>query len=159
MLCDWYFSIIRSYLYSIPTERPPLVDEVSVNCCVVNRTDPYGRMLGFLDRSRYYFFQVAPPLYSRAWVDPVSDPLLLRESGNRTRAYGSVARNSDHQTTEADCLFYCQYCTLFENMIKLGRFIADTLYTSFPWHAPWLCHSSYSGYRVSLHLIKTAPAL
>jgi hypothetical protein len=26
---------------------------------------PHGRILGFLDRSRYYFFQVAPQLYSR----------------------------------------------------------------------------------------------
>jgi hypothetical protein len=37
-------------------------------------------------------------------VDPVSDPLLLRKSGsagNRSRTFGSVARNSDHQTTEA----------------------------------------------------------
>jgi hypothetical protein len=37
-------------------------------------------------------------------VDLVSDPLLLRKSGsagNRTRASGSVARNSDHQTTVA----------------------------------------------------------
>jgi hypothetical protein len=37
-------------------------------------------------------------------MDPVTDPLLLRKSssaGNRTRASGSVARNSDHQTTES----------------------------------------------------------
>jgi hypothetical protein len=37
-------------------------------------------------------------------VDPVPDPLLLRKSGstgNRTRTSGSVARNSDHWTTEA----------------------------------------------------------
>jgi hypothetical protein len=37
-------------------------------------------------------------------VDPVPDPLLLRKSGsagNRTRISGSVARNSDHQTTKA----------------------------------------------------------
>jgi hypothetical protein len=27
---------------------------------VVSVTDPYGRILGFLDRSCYYFFQVAP---------------------------------------------------------------------------------------------------
>jgi hypothetical protein len=36
-------------------------------------------------------------LYSRGWVDPVPDPLLLRKSssaGNRTRTSGSVARNS-----------------------------------------------------------------
>jgi hypothetical protein len=41
----------------IPTERPPLVDEVSVNFLrieVVSVTDPYGRILGFLDRSRYF---------------------------------------------------------------------------------------------------------
>jgi hypothetical protein len=37
-------------------------------------------------------------------VDPVPDSLLLRKSGsagNRTDTSRSVARNSDHQTTEA----------------------------------------------------------
>jgi hypothetical protein len=76
-----------------PTE--PLVGEDSVNFCgyrgchVVSVTDPYGRILDFLDRSRYFFFQVAPQLYSESWVDPVPDPLLLRKSGSadyRTRA-------------------------------------------------------------------------
>jgi hypothetical protein len=38
-------------------------------CHVVSVTDPYGRILGFLDRSRYFFFQVAPELYSQGWVD------------------------------------------------------------------------------------------
>jgi hypothetical protein len=68
-------------------------------CHVVSVTNPYGRILGFLDRSRYYFFQVAPQLYSRGWVDPVPDPLPLRKPAsarNRTRSSGSVARNSDH---------------------------------------------------------------
>jgi hypothetical protein len=68
-------------------------------CRVVSATDPHGRILDFLDRSRYFFLQVAPQLYSRGWVDPVPDPLLLRKSGsagNRTRTAGSVARNSDH---------------------------------------------------------------
>jgi hypothetical protein len=58
-------------------------------CHVVNVTDLYGRNIGFLDLSRYFFFQVAPHLYSRGWVDLVPDPLLLRKSGiagNRTRA-------------------------------------------------------------------------
>jgi hypothetical protein len=57
-------------------------------CHVVNTIDPHGCTLGFLNRSRYYFFQVAPQLYSRGWVDPVPDPPLLRNSGNarkRTR--------------------------------------------------------------------------
>jgi hypothetical protein len=37
-------------------------------------------------------------------VDPFPDPLLLRKSGsagNRTQAFGPVARNSDHHTTKA----------------------------------------------------------
>jgi hypothetical protein len=60
---------------------------------MVNVTDPFDPILGFLDWSRYFFFQAAPQLYSRGWVDPVPDPLLLRKSGrveNRTRTSGSV---------------------------------------------------------------------
>jgi hypothetical protein len=34
--------------------------------------------LSFLDRSHYFFFQVAPHLWSQGWVDPVPDPMLLR---------------------------------------------------------------------------------
>jgi hypothetical protein len=65
---------------------------------VVNMMDPYGRILGFIDSSRYFFFQVAPQLYSRGWVDPVPDPLLRKSSsaGNITRTSGAVPRNSDH---------------------------------------------------------------
>jgi hypothetical protein len=32
---------------------------------VFSVTDPYGHVLGFLDRSRYIFLQVPPQLYSR----------------------------------------------------------------------------------------------
>jgi hypothetical protein len=64
-------------------------------CHVVGVTDPYGRILGFLDRSRHFFFlQVAPQLYSRGWVDPVPDPQLLRKSGsagNQTRTSLSLS--------------------------------------------------------------------
>jgi hypothetical protein len=73
-------------------------------CHVVSVTDPYGRNLGFLHRSRYFFFQEAPRLYSRGWADPVLDPILLRKSdsaGNWTRTSESICRNSDHYTTEA----------------------------------------------------------
>jgi hypothetical protein len=58
---------------------------------VVSATDPYVRILGSLDRSRYFFFQVAPQLYPRGLVDSVPDPLLLRKSGsagNRARTSG-----------------------------------------------------------------------
>jgi hypothetical protein len=50
---------------------PTLADR---GCHVVSVTDPHGRIIDFLDRSRYFFFQVAPQLYSRAWVDPRSRP-------------------------------------------------------------------------------------
>jgi hypothetical protein len=44
---------------TIPIERPPLVGGVIAlfadkGCHVVSVTDPYGRILGFLDRSRYF---------------------------------------------------------------------------------------------------------
>jgi hypothetical protein len=68
-------------------------------CRVVSMTYPYGQILGFLDWSNYYYFQVAPQLYSQIWVDPIQDPLLLRKSGstrNRTRTSRSVARNPVH---------------------------------------------------------------
>jgi hypothetical protein len=44
---------------TIPTERLPLVGEVFAKfadrgCRVVSVTDPYGRILSFLDRSRYF---------------------------------------------------------------------------------------------------------
>jgi hypothetical protein len=49
---------------SIPTEQLPLVSEVSANFCRkrsgVSAADSYGRNLGFLDRIRYFFFQIAP---------------------------------------------------------------------------------------------------
>jgi hypothetical protein len=85
---------------TIPTERPPLVGKLvptfaDRGCHVVSVPDSYCRILGFLDRSRHIFFQVAPQFNSRGWVDPV-----LRKcgsAGNRTRTSGSVARSSDHR--------------------------------------------------------------
>jgi hypothetical protein len=55
---------------------------------VVSATDTPGRILAFLGGSLYYFFQLVRHLYSRGWMDPFPDPLLLRKSGsagNRTR--------------------------------------------------------------------------
>jgi hypothetical protein len=101
----WFES--ASELYR-PTDRslsanlvPTFADR---RCHLVSVTNPYGRNLSFPDRSRYFFLQAAPQLYSRGWVDPTPGPLLLRKSGsagNRIRTSGSVARNSDYYTTEA----------------------------------------------------------
>jgi hypothetical protein len=72
---------------TIQTERPPLVGELSAKFAdrgfrVVSVTDPYGRILDFLDRTSYFFFQAAPQLYSRGRIDSIPDPLLLRKSGS-----------------------------------------------------------------------------
>jgi hypothetical protein len=85
---------------TITTERLPLVDEVSANFFrIEGATWPAWRIstavvLAFLERSRYFFFQASPHLYSRGRVDTVPDPLLLTKcgsAGNRTRTSGSVA--------------------------------------------------------------------
>jgi hypothetical protein len=73
-------------------------------CHVVSVTDPSGRISQFSRQEPLLFYQVAPQLYSRGWVDPVPDPLLFSffsprksgSAGNRTRASGSIAKNSDH---------------------------------------------------------------
>jgi hypothetical protein len=78
---------------TMPTERLPLVGEVvqtfeERGVARSAQRIPTVVNLGFLDRSRYFFFQVAPKLSSRGWVDHVPDPLLLRKSwsaGNRAR--------------------------------------------------------------------------
>jgi hypothetical protein len=88
----------------LPTERLPLVGEVSAN--LFGYRVPRGQRDGSLRSysrlprpEQLLFFQVAPQLYPRGWVDSVPDPLLLIKcgsAGNRTRTSGSVARNSDH---------------------------------------------------------------
>jgi hypothetical protein len=97
----WRYQVYR------PSDRRLSAKLVSASadreCRVVSATDPYGRILYFLDQSSYYLFQVAPQLYSRCWVHPVPGPLVPRRSGvagNRTLTSGSIASNSDHWTTE-----------------------------------------------------------
>jgi hypothetical protein len=56
---------------TIPTERPPLISEFYFQICGKRgiawsaRRFPTAVNLGFLDRNRYFFFQVAPRLSSR----------------------------------------------------------------------------------------------
>jgi hypothetical protein len=79
---------------TIPTERPPLVGEVSANFSGyrVSRgqrnESPRPLIFPFSRPKPLLSFQIAPQLSSRGWVDPVPDPLLLRKSGragNQTR--------------------------------------------------------------------------
>jgi hypothetical protein len=85
-----------------PSERRLLVRLVRAfadgGCHVVSVTDPCYRVLGFLDRSCCFFFQVAPQLYSRGWVGPVPDPLPLgRCGGAGSRARGLWPLDRRHQ--------------------------------------------------------------
>jgi hypothetical protein len=64
-----------------------LVGEVSVNFYryKVSRNQREGSLRPYSRRSRLQpliFFQVAPQLYSRDWVDPFPDILLIRKSGS-----------------------------------------------------------------------------
>jgi hypothetical protein len=82
---------------TIPTERLPLVGEFSVTSADRGGvTELYGRNLGFLDRSCYFFFQIAPQLYSRGEWTPFqihyfSENLVVEGIEHGTS--GSVARN------------------------------------------------------------------
>jgi hypothetical protein len=86
-------SVVLVRKWTTLAERPHMLAKLvptfaGRGCRGVSATNPHGHILGFLDRSRYYFFQVSPQLHSRSWVDPIPDPLLLRNAGsagNRTR--------------------------------------------------------------------------
>jgi hypothetical protein len=77
----------------------PTFADKECHVVMVTSPRPYSR---FSRQEPLLLYQVAPQLYSRGWVDPVPDtPFFFGSAGNRTRASGSVAKNSDHQTTEA----------------------------------------------------------
>jgi hypothetical protein len=83
--CSSHFSLCSVALVrerTVPTERLPIVGEVIANFCgyKVPRGQRDGSVQAFSRFSRQeplLFYQVAPQLYSRGRVDPVSDPLLL----------------------------------------------------------------------------------
>jgi hypothetical protein len=62
----WPESVSELYRSSDQSLSAKLVPTFSDGgCYVVSVTDLYGRILCFRDRSRYFFFQVDPQLYSR----------------------------------------------------------------------------------------------
>jgi hypothetical protein len=65
---------------------------------VVSVTDPYGRILGILDRSRSTFLSSRSSVVLTRLSGPRSRPTTFfsGNAGNRTRASGSVAKNSDY---------------------------------------------------------------
>jgi hypothetical protein len=64
---------------------------------VVSVTDPYGRILGFLDRNRYFSIKyLLSCTHEAEWTPFQTHYFFSGSAGNRTRASGSVAKNSDH---------------------------------------------------------------
>jgi hypothetical protein len=91
---------------TIPTERPPLVGEVIANFWVlrVSRGQRDGSLRPYSRFSRQdplLFYQVAPHLYSRGWVDSVREPLLFfwycRESNPSLRICSQEFWPLDHR--------------------------------------------------------------
>jgi hypothetical protein len=76
--------------------EPPLVGEISCQilqiegCRVVSTVDPPWSLISFSRPEPLLFFQVAPHLCSRGWVDPVPDPLLCRKSGSTGNRTGDL---------------------------------------------------------------------
>jgi hypothetical protein len=71
--------------------------------------DPHGHILGFLDRSRNYFFQVVLNCTHEAEWTPFQTHYFSENPvvpGIEPGASESVARNSDHWTTEAVKVLY-----------------------------------------------------
>jgi hypothetical protein len=64
---------------------------------VVSVTDPYGRILGFLEGAATFLSSSSSVVFKRLG-GPRSRPTTFfsGSTGNRTRASGSVAKNSDH---------------------------------------------------------------
>jgi hypothetical protein len=59
----WLQSASELYLPSDRLSAKVVPTFADRRCHVVIATDLYCRILGFLDRSRYFFFQAAPQLY------------------------------------------------------------------------------------------------
>jgi hypothetical protein len=65
---------------------------------VVSVTDPYCRIIDFLDRSRYFSIKkLLSCTHEAEWTPFQAHYFFFSGSaGNRTWASGSVAKNSDH---------------------------------------------------------------
>jgi hypothetical protein len=61
---------------------------------MVSVTDPYGRIFGFLDRSRYFLSSSSSD--ESEWTPFQTYFFFHGSAGIRTQASGFVAKNSDH---------------------------------------------------------------
>jgi hypothetical protein len=107
----WPLCITNSMVWV--RERPLLVGEVIANVCWyrVRRGQRDGSLRPYSMFSRQeplLFYQVAPHLYSRGWVDPVPDPLLFfwqcRESIPGLRICSQKLWPPDHRGGRPLCI-------------------------------------------------------
>jgi hypothetical protein len=61
-------------------------------CHVICVTNPCGRILGFLDWSHNFFFQIAPQLYSRGWEVPIFIIIPHKCSGTQYQCFEKPSR-------------------------------------------------------------------
>jgi hypothetical protein len=59
---------------------------------VVSTRDPYGHILDFIDRSHYFFFQIAPQSYEAEWT-----PFQTHYFSEKLVVPGIKPRTSDHK--------------------------------------------------------------
>jgi hypothetical protein len=117
---------------TIPTERPRLVGEVIANFC--GQRVPRGQRDGSLrPYSRFsrqeplLFYQVAPQLYSRGWLDPVPDPLPLwpldhRGGPLKIKTNLKIKSNKINAHSAALCCLYSSYSETTQLKTKTEKF-------------------------------------
>jgi hypothetical protein len=106
-----------------------------IGCRVISTTDPYGHVLGFLDQSPYFFFQVAPQLMTTSGFRL---PKILVCNKNEATIVGSCTFITRYVLKEATLLLLLllllfKYRVLQKGSYNFGsffRFIEKT-YTVF----------------------------
>jgi hypothetical protein len=88
--------------------------------------------VSFLDRSRYYSFQIAPHFAPWVWVDPFQIHCYsgnLAALGIEPGTSGTAARNSDNLTTEAVTWSSIRMNSLKDCSVKYLRFETHSIVT------------------------------
>jgi hypothetical protein len=90
-------------------------------CHVVSVTDPSCRISRFSRQEPLLFYQVVPQCVLTRLSAPRSRPTTFfsGSAGNRTRASGSVAKNSDHFKHYVSLVLSISPCTFNKSILKI----------------------------------------
>jgi hypothetical protein len=93
--------------------------------------------LGFMDRSRYFFFQIPSQLSSLGWVHPVPDLQLFRKSdsaGIRTQIFWVCSQAGTLCTgPQKRSRYWRQLCETFLDNVRFEVFTAVTMRNGIFW--------------------------